>query len=340
MTDKIAKPIAASLVAIVITMAPHLLTAGELKVVLNEVSVINADQRVTIGDVATVSGGTQSDRQRIEQLDLETMDRTASVRQIAKRQIELRVLVDGYARSGFEVIGPKTVTVRCSCARQLREKLETLATAEISRQFGLDNQSVGVRMENDHQIKAAEARLAAADFSTTVLFQPQLPIGKTQIQFEFLSETGDRFLFAFDAQVIVSMEVALATRSIAKGTVVDADMIQVIKRPMVKREDFADGSDVIGRVAKRDIFRNDVVLSSDIEAIGRTELTPVVKRNDVLDVIIEVGSGQVRLKNARAMSQGAIGDTIVVLNTRTNIRLSATVVDRNLAKIPLLNGGR
>lgn len=340
MTDKIAELIAASLVAIAIAMMPHLLTAGELKVVLNEFSVINADQRVAIGDVAAVSGGTQSDRQRIEQLDLETMGRTDSVLQIAKRQIELRVLVDGYARNAFEVIGPTAVTVRCSCARRLREELETLATAEISRQFGLDNESVGVRLENDHQIKAAEARLASNDFSTTVLFQPQLPIGKTQIQFEFLSETGDRFLFAFDAQVIVSMEVALATRAIAKGTVVDADMIRVIKRPMVKREAFAHGSEVAGRVAKRDISRNDVVLSTDIEAAGSTKLTPVVKRNDVLDVIIDVGSGQVRLKNARAMSQGAIGDTIVVLNTRTNIRLSATVVDRNLAKISLLSGGR
>ncbi len=60
------------------------------------------------------------------------------------------------------------------------------------------------------------------------------------------------------------MEVALATRGIPKGTVVDREMISVIKRPVLSRENFAEPDQVIGRVAKRDIASNEVVLSNAV----------------------------------------------------------------------------
>ena len=55
--------------------------------------------------------------------------------------------------------------------------------------------------------------------------------------------------------------------------------------------------------------------------------------NDVLDVVIMIGQGEIRLKNARAMESGQVGDTIEVLNPQTNRRISASIIGPNLATV-------
>jgi flagella basal body P-ring formation protein FlgA len=327
------------LLGMMIFAAPTQSAASGIRILLNKVSLAPPDHRVTIGDVAEISGGTPAQREHISALDLDTLEASAKDCRITRRQIELRVMVDGYARNRFEVVGPNEVAIRCSVAKEMRAQLEQLFTKEICRQFGLDEDAVGVRLVNQQQVQTAESKLTSHDFSATVLFQSQLPIGKTQIQVEFAERSGNRFLQEFDSQVIVSMDVAVATRGIYKGSTIEREMIRVIKRPILSREDFADPEQVFGRVAKRDINSNEVVLVGAITS-PTTRREPIIKRNDILDVIVRMGRSEIRLKNAKALSQGDVGESIVVLNTRSNKQFSAVVVDRNLAKIAPLLGAR
>lgn len=295
--------------------------------------------RVTIGDVAKLTGGSSALRTRISSLDLDTLNATSGACRISRRQLEMRILVDGLPRTDFRVVGPTEIVVRGSTAKQLQQHLEQRIADEITRQFGLDPETVGVRLDNLQQIQSTESLLANAPFQSKVLLQTKLPIGKVAVQMEFEKAGGERFLQSFDARVIVSMEVALANQPISRGTVVEAGMLSVIRRPIVEDEAIARPEQVIGRVASRDIASNAVVLSSyvaDAAAVQR----PTIRPNDLLDVTIRLGAHEIRLKNAKALSAGRIGETITVLNTQSNKQFSATVVNRNLAQVMPLAGNR
>ena len=159
---------------------------------------------------------------------------------------------------------------------------------------------------------------------------PQLPIGTSLIDVEFVDKRGRPFLVKLETQVIVLVEVALAKQAIKRGAVVQAGMIQSVMRPMLQRGKFASVDDLAGGVAAKNIARYEVILADSV-AEARANSRPTVNRNDMLDVIVRLGQNEIRLKNAKAMSSGKVGETISVLNTRSNKQLSVTVVNRNLA---------
>ncbi|NND99001.1 MAG: flagellar basal body P-ring formation protein FlgA [Pirellulaceae bacterium] len=357
MIRTVPQPILRFLIGVAVTFACSQAFAIDFRISLKTFPVSVTRQPITLGDVADITGGTAVERQQLLALDLDTLDldppdlenrhqksahhdavpKVSAERWITRRQIEMRLLVDGYQRGDFVVAGPSAVMVRSTSSKQLRVVLEALFTQEIARQFGLDRDAVSVRITNDQQTKSAEANLVSSDFTTTVLLQPQLPIGKTQIQVDFSQPNGNRYLAAFDTQVIVTMEVALSTTRIPRGTLIDAGMFRVIKRPILVKADFADPQQLIGQVAKRDIVSNEALLNTSI-ATAPTDNKPTIQRNDMLDVIVSLGRNEVRLKNAKAMSAGKVGDRITILNTRSNKQFTATVVDHNLARLTPLSG--
>ncbi|MGB7346365.1 MAG: flagellar basal body P-ring formation chaperone FlgA [Pirellulaceae bacterium] len=289
-------------------------------------------QTVRIGDLADISGGSIVDRDRISQLDLETLRTSAQPCEISRKQIEMRILVDGYQRTQIGVTGPESILIRSTKPKQLLPHLEQDLESEIGRQFALDPKSVSVRLSNASQIASVQSRLGNQSFTTTVLLSAQLPMGQTPIEVEFTTDKGQRFVERFETQVIIEIQVALAKQPIQRGEVLSESMFDLVQRPIVQRADFAQQGHLIGRVAKRSIASNEVILRTYLaDTVDRSE--PVVKRNDLLDVIVPLGSSEVRLKNAKSLSTGDVGDTITVLNTRSNRQLSAIVVDRNLAKV-------
>ncbi|WP_419189910.1 flagellar basal body P-ring formation chaperone FlgA [Stieleria marina] len=249
----------------------------------------------------------------------------------------MRILIDGYPRTQFSVSGPEAVLVSCGKTTRLAPRLETELANEIERQFALGVGDVTVRLANEQQTKAVQDKLKHGDYQTTVLLSDQLPMGQTSVEVEFAPNHGPHFVERFDAKIIVSIRVALAKQPIERGVVLDSSMFNLVQRPIVRKADFARDGYLVGRVAKRNIASNEVILSSYLAERTHSR-EPIIKRNDLLDVIVPLGRNEIRLKNAKSLSTGDVGDTITVINTRSNRQLSAIVVDRNLARVLPITG--
>ncbi len=311
--------------------------AQQIRVAIKKQAIVSKQSIIRIGDIAELSGGSESDRQRMARLDLESMNAAPDDCKILRRQVVIRLLVDGFEHERFEVVGPQSITVRSEMPASLRPRLETDLQKEISRQFALNEDTVSVRLTNEAQLEGVRQRLGGETFDTKVLLNPQLPLGRTPLEVEFSMQTGDRFVERFEVQVVVEMQLAIAKEPIGRGQTLSSEMFDVVTRPVVRKADFALASAVLGQVAKRDIPSNEVILRGHVgKATARTE--PVIRRNDLLDVIVPLGASEIRLKNARSLSVGNVGDTITVVNTRSNRQLSAVVVDRNLARVLPLTG--
>jgi flagella basal body P-ring formation protein FlgA len=311
------------------------LNAADLRVMIKPQPIVTTGSKITVGDVAEIQGGTSLDRRRLAALDLDEMQPGKDACRISKRQLEMRCLVEGIARQQLDITGPDEVVVRRSTADRLREKLQEELASEIVRQFGLEDRSVQVRIADQQQVQSIEHQLALQSTKMTLLLPARLPLGAARLEVQFEKVDGTAFQQTFDVQIVHSRKVALATRPISRGSIVEAGMFRVIQRPIASREEFADPMRLAGHIASRDIASNEVVLSNHLSSQTADD-RPVIRRNDLVDVVYRISNSEIRLKNARAMSQGRVGDTIELLNTRSNERLTATVVDAKLATISFI----
>ena len=305
--------------------------AGDVIVALHQSSPAVTSQTVHVGDIASVIGGTPSDRRYIEQLDLETLsDQDACT--ISRNQVQMRLLLAGYRRNAIEVTGPANVTARRSAPARLRSKLEKSLQTEIGIQFGVDADRVSIRLTNDSQLTALEKKFSSNSISVELFPRNEFPIGQTRMMVGLLDPAGIRHTTSLDAQVGLSMKVAIASNPINRGTVIRPEMLRLVDRTITSKADYANPDNTVGRVASRYIGANAVLLVNHL-ATAPSGTSRSIRRNDLLDVVIRIGHGEIRLKNARAMESGTIGDTIEILNPQSNRRINATIIGENLATV-------
>lgn len=308
-----------------------------ITVTIEPVCSVGDKSVITVGDIATIRGGVPATRQKVVELDVDALDSKSTHFEISKRQLELRLLLAGLGRDQFRIDGPSAMQITRTRTHSLQNQLESMLGREIARQFGLEPDAVAVQLINRQQVDSAVSQIRNRSFEVMVVTQPQLPVGRSNMKVEFLTDKGYRFMATLDAQVIITREVALATRSIERGTVIQEDMFRLIKRPIMTREDFASPDQLIGRVSTRRIPSNDVLLASHLVQQSKSDRWDV-KTNELLDVIILVGGSQIRLTNAKALNSANRGENVLVLNTRSNKRFTAKVVDKHLAQVQIYSG--
>lgn len=308
-------------------------------VTVDSSATVEGKHLITIGDIAHVTGGVPATRRRVSDLDIDTLDSQESdgvrpVLGISKRQLEMRLILAGLKRHQFMVISPEQVRFEPNREVSVQDEVESLLGQEIARQFGILPADVTTQLTNTQQIQSVNRKLNGSRFSIQVVTQNQLPLGNTKLQLEFSSANGNRFIENLDTRIVVSMEVALATHVIERGTVIQVDMFRMIKRPVMDRSEYASATQLVGRVATRRIPRNEVMLANHLSSQLRSNQWDV-KTNDLIDVVMMINGSQIRLTNAKALSSANRGETVTVLNTRSNKRLNARVVEKNLAEIRL-----
>ncbi|QDV44133.1 flagellar basal body P-ring biosynthesis protein FlgA [Stieleria neptunia] len=323
--------IVALLISFLVLARQDALSAGDVVVALHQTSSTVADTTVRIGDIANVLNATPSQRRDIEQLDLESL-RDQDDCSITRKHVEMRLLLAGYERHSFNIIGPSTVSARRSSPAKLRSKLEQLLASDLGRQFAVAPERVAIRLTQTPQLATLEPKLAAGDFAVDLIPRNAFPIGRTRLAVAIIDSAGNQYSHSFDAQVSLSMKVAIASQPIAQGTVLKPDMFRLVDRSITQNADYANPDSTVGRTASRYIASNTILLTNHFHNT-RAGHSQTVKRNDLVDVVISVGQGEIRLKNARAMEAGQIGDMIEVLNPQTNRRFNASIIGPNLATV-------
>lgn len=137
------------------------------------------------------------------------------------------------------------------------------------------------------------------------------------------------------------MQVPVLERAFQRGEVVtDADLNWIAVRiNSISRHVVTDARELVGRAARRPLRSGQPIMASDIEK-------PIVISKGVLVTMTYDVPGMILTDTGRAMTNGAIGDTINVLNPRSHRTVMATVVSSNLVRlapsaplIPALHAG-
>jgi flagella basal body P-ring formation protein FlgA len=114
-------------------------------------------------------------------------------------------------------------------------------------------------------------------------------------------------------RVIHMTEVAVPARAIQTGEIIRARDLQIVRlrTDQVGKANLAEAGQLVGRSARRPLAANQPVRASDLV------MPTVITRNAMITV--KVASDRMSLSmQAKALDDGAIGDTVRVQNTRSN----------------------
>lgn len=122
-------------------------------------------------------------------------------------------------------------------------------------------------------------------------------------------------------QAVETVEVAVAARSLNRGEALAADDFVIERRPRdsVQQDGRADFSRLAGQIARRPLAIGTVIRAGDLI---RPE---IVARNETVLILYETPGLTLTLRG-KANEAGAMGDSIVVVNTQSKKALQATIV--------------
>ncbi len=284
---------------------------------------------VTVGDLATISGGSEFQRTRISQLDIDVLSTEKPVLYIPRKQIKMRILLAGVTEDSPHVDGPEMIEVRLHANAEFQKRIESIVQQELSSQFGLRIENVTVTLLDNDSAKQVREHLDLNHVDGTAFFSTRLPLGRQSVRLELNDVHGNRYSATLDFQIAVVRDVLITTEPISKGRILTADYFQQTQRPIDDQTiQLVSLDQMEGKVAARDLASNVLLQSSHITERSRTARY-VVKRNSYVDLIRDDGKISIRLKNARVLTPGAVGDTVEVLNTQSNQKLIGVVQDKS-----------
>jgi flagellar basal body P-ring formation protein FlgA len=123
-------------------------------------------------------------------------------------------------------------------------------------------------------------------------------------------------------------QVPVPTRLISAGEIIAADDLewQPVHLARLSGNSLTDAQQLVGHMAKRPLKAGQVLRQSDIA------VAPVVKKNDLIRVVVNTGQMTLSVQG-KAMQDGALGQTIRVVNVNSNRQLSGTVVDAGTVNV-------
>ena len=290
------------------------------------VEVTVAESELTIGDVCQIRGGTAQARTQIASLDLDEL-LPGKPTTVSKQQVAVRIALAGISRKSFELSGPNSIDIRLIENEQLQQRIESKIAAELSLQFGIPQSDVRVRLLDTAALKRLRKSVDTTSFKTMAYFPTQLPLGDRHIQLEFSDSSGNQMTEKMHVQIVVLHDVLVTSGVVSKGTVITAEHVQQIKRPLLNNKVDPATIDCLGCTVSRDIAPHEIVTLRHISR-KPTRKQIVVKRNDLVDILLVQGPLRLRLKNAKVMTNGGKGDVVRVLNTNSNKEINAVVQDR------------
>ena len=320
--------ISCTLVLLVLAVSSSAIAEEAVQVTVHSRTVTTDKTVVTVEDLATVSGGTLAQRNKISKLDVEVLPPDISSVTISRRLIEMRVALANTGNTSPAIVfGPETIEVRREVENEIAVQLEAIAKRELSKQFNLDLKDIGMSLLNGQPAKEIGRKLDRETLQGTAIFPAQLPLGQHLVRLELEDERGNHLSTNLRFRIIVSREVLVTNTSIARGTVLTAENFERTRRPMDNRNiRLASLDQLVGKVATRALQEN-VVMQTNFVAEQQQFEQYTVERNSIVDIVKVLGRTEIRWKNAQVLTPGRVGDAVQVMNLQSNKKVVAIVHD-------------
>jgi len=259
--------------------------------------------KLRVGDVAEIKG---DNMEEIAALEIGFAALPGRTKRVQAALIESRLQREGYSCDAVEVTGARTVS-----ATTMHLEITSGMLEESLREF--------VETEMPWDPLNATVDLVVPTFDIVVPDGEVAFLWRPSPQYRYLGRGAFRGEIKVDgltqktvicrAAIESFGEIVVAAHDIPRGQIINHDDldVQVCALSTVDRNAFSDPADVVGLVAKRTIFPDQI--------LTKRQVTPrrLVKRNQA--VLVEVRSSTLVVRaQARALADGCEGDIVPCIN--------------------------
>ena len=263
--------------------------------------------QVTLGEVADITG---DHTEQLGGIDVGPAASPGDSRRVEKPLIEARLKTAGIAAETFDLCGAPAVVARTLHLEVTRDVVE---------------QNIRAFVEHQMPWKPEDA-LIEVSLPIKGMVVPEGEVGfewKVDPEFRFLGTGGIRGAVTVDGEVKRSFlckvsieaydEVVVASVPIQRGSVLAVSNVTLERRAMSGLKDavFHDPSELAGFVARRAIGPGEIIAGRSVAP------RIIIKRNQLVTVETRAGGLQIETQ-ARAGSDGAVGDVVICVNPNSN----------------------
>lgn len=282
--------------------------------------------RITLGEVAEVTGDQTARVQRARRVDLGRAAPAKRERTVPARLVRMALLKAGFGEGEFEVIGAAEVRVRtASQVLAVRELLPALREF-ILLKSGENPADVVVEPGPgfDREVLLPEGK-------RTVEFRPPVH-GRYEGALLFTAEVSvdGRRVKTLPLRVDVRLErpAVATTARVERGETFTEENVEAVRVPSSRLPSGALGSlsEALGRRADKALAPGSVLRYADLHD------PPAVRRGQTVRGIFRKGSVELSVE-VEVLRDGKVGDTVPVQNARSGARLRGRVLDEKTVRI-------
>jgi flagella basal body P-ring formation protein FlgA len=285
---------------------------------------------VTVGDVATVRCDSPSTAALIRKIDVEDFSQTQDEFSISKQQVLIRIQLAGYRLKVGDIEGPNAVMAKRLVSVDFKSNIELAIKQQVVSQFGITEEDLQVTVDPKYRSPATLGSFSAISISPWL--RPDLPLGRQSVSISATVANQSK-TFTVPVTVAVMRELAVASREISAGTKLTSDHVRSVRRPISsKASRYLTLEQTIGHVAKNNIEKYGLI-TPNLVRITNAGDDVIIKRNSMINVVVERNGIRVTLRDVKAVSDGKQGGRVQVENPNTGEKMSARVVGPFTAKI-------
>lgn len=282
-------------------------------------------EEILLGDIAGIKSDDPSLAKRLGSVVIGRAPLPGQTRAMKREQIELRLKQNGISMDEIDFTSPPRLEV-------LRDYIEAdgETVEKIVREFILKEMPWGPDEVNITGLNFNEAViLPRGDVTYQVLPQPNEDyLGSTAISVLILVDGKPQKKVWLNADIEVYRPVVLTTRPLSRFHVMNAGDVKVERKNIAQLSSniLGDASELVGKRIKTALSAN-TPLRADM-----LELTPLVKRGDVVNLVVE--SNLLRVVTVGMVEeQGRRGETVRVVNMNSRREVFGKVIDEKTVKV-------
>lgn len=285
-----------------------------------------SDATVRIGDVGIVSGGDILGRRRVEQLDLTQIHADQSQAMVSRQQIELRLLLEGWEASDFEIRGASSVRVKLVTPRTPDVRVLDALRPEIASRLKVLPQDVELRLARPISSNALPY-LQDSNLGLEVRLPLNVRPGLMSPRIAIME--GQRLVrtLSVAVEIQVYQDVAVAARNLNSRVPLRADDLKLERRLISQAEPIATLASFVGKQLRMVKKEDEIIRVRDLTRAVRTRAELVIRPRDVVEIVAKGRALEARVTGGIALQSGAVGDSIRVKNPSSG-RKGTVVVGR------------
>jgi len=278
-----------------------------------------------LGDLATIECEDASIRGNIESLEMPAFAQGATTLTITQKQIRTRLLIAGYTLDEFLFRGPTSATATYQELKSVSDAdIEDAALKSVAELMGGEIKDFKVLLNSPVIQTLPQDMRDLADPRITV--RPQRAgLGMVPMQIQIWDGKALKRTIPATCEVRKRHHVAVARVSLNGDQPVGIQQVAFEARYLDKQMDELTLDQVVGQTVRSGVQAGSVIQLRDIRT-SSTGGRIVIKKGNIVTATATAGRLRVSLRDAEALQDGAIGDSIRLRNRQTGETIVGEVI--------------